>query len=229
MSLGLLWSLLNPIVMIGILSFVFTTIFTNPQPNFTLYILCGIVPLNFFSLAWQTATTSLIENSNLIKRVAIHREVVPLSVVLSHLPHLFLQLMLVMTLVIYFGLSVNVNWFWLPVIWGLEIAFVLGLSLLTSGVNVFVRDTRYIVESINLILFWFVPVFYSFDMVPPAYRDLYEWNPVAAVVMATRKVIIDGQAPPAAVMLKLGAVTVASLVFGEFAFHRLKSRFYQYL
>jgi ABC-type polysaccharide/polyol phosphate export permease len=229
MSLGIFWSLLNPLIMVVLFSFLFTQIFRSSIPHFSLYILCGVIPFNFFSAAWLGATTSLMDNAGLIKKVPVPREVIPVTTVLGNLVHLGIQFLLILAAVLYEGLSVNVHWLWLIVIWGLELVFIFGIALATSSLNVLVRDVRYVVESINLILFWLVPIFYSFEMVPMKYKDLYQYNPVAALVLASRKVILDGQAPPLNLMLKLASVAIVSLVIGESLFRYLKPRFYRYL
>ena len=82
MSLGIFWSVLNPMVMIVLLTFIFTQVFVSKTPNYPMVILTGLIPFNFFSLAWSSSTTSLIDNSSLFKRIPIRTEMIPIAVVL---------------------------------------------------------------------------------------------------------------------------------------------------
>ena len=128
-----------------------------------------------------------------------------------------------------FGGKPNRHWVWLPLLWGLEIVFVCGISLITASLNVFIRDIRYVVESINTVLFWLVPIVYSFAIVPPAYKELYQLNPVAAMVLAMRNILLDGVPPGTLLLIKLTGGSLTMLGIGVLVFRRLKPRFYDYL
>ncbi|MCX6624035.1 MAG: ABC transporter permease [Acidobacteria bacterium] len=230
MSLGVLWSLLNPLVMMGVLTFVFTKLFHNhSQHPFALFVLCAIVPYNFFTISWTYGTTSLVDNSNLIKRLSMPRELVPVSSVLANCLHLLIQIALLLVVTLAFGYRPNGAWMWLPVVWGLEVVFVCGLALFTAALNVYVRDMRYVVESSNTVLFWLVPIFYDFSVIPPQFKEIYEFNPLAALILALRKILLDGVSPSSMLLFKLTASSFAVLAIGYLVFQKLKRGFYDHL
>jgi ABC-type polysaccharide/polyol phosphate export permease len=106
---------------------------------------------------------------------------------------------------------------------------VCGLSLITSALNVYIRDMRYLVESANTVLFWLVPVVYSFAIIPANYRPIYQLNPLAALVMAMRDILMEGTRPVPSLLLKLTGVSIFMLAAGLVVFRRLKPRFSDHL
>jgi lipopolysaccharide transport system permease protein len=230
MSLGVMWSLINPIVMMGVLTFIFGRVFGGDRPPlFPLFVLCGLVPYNFFTLSLIGGTLSIVENAQLIKRVPVPREIIPVAVVLSTTVHILIQLALLILMAFVFGLTPSASWLWLPVIWIPYVAFVCGLSLGSSAVNVFVRDTRYLVESFNLVLFYLVPIFYSFSIIPARYAAVYQFNPVAAMVLAMRNILIDQKAPAPSLIFNLMIACIFTVGLGSLIFQSLKRRFYEHI
>ena len=228
MSLGMFWSLLNPLVTMTVLTVVFQKFLPNPTiRHFPLFFLCGLIPYNFFAIAWSTGTSSLSDNAHLIKRVPVPREIIPIATVLGNSLHLLIQIALLLTFALVETPGVNRYWAWLPLIWTMEVVLLCGLSLISSAANVYVRDTRYLVESFNAVLFWLVPIVYTFP--PPKYRAMFELNPVAALVMALRIILMDGKPPAASLLTNLSVGSVAVLALGWVLFRRLKPGFYDYL
>jgi lipopolysaccharide transport system permease protein len=230
MSLGVFWSLLNPLVMMAVLTFIFTRVFSGAgRPNFHVFVLCGIVPYNFFAVAWVSGTTSIYQSAGLVKKVILPREIVPVATVLANCIHFLIQIALLVTVILLAGYGVNQHWALLPVVFGLEVMFVCGLSLISSALDVYLRDIRYVVESANTVLFWLVPIFYSFESIPFRFHSLYQYNPIAAVVLACRNILMEGKAPPPTLLYKLLLVSTVSLAAGLVAFGRLKRKFADYL
>jgi len=229
MSLGVFWSLLNPLVMMGAITFVFTRIFTTSVPHFAVFLLCGLVPYNFFSIAWATGTSSLVDNAAFIKRLTVPREIIPVTAVLSNCVHLLIQIGLLFVILLVFGVTPNRHWVWLPLLWILEIVFVSGLAFITSTLNVFIRDTRYVVESANLVLMSLVPIFYDFSVIPVRYREVYQFNPLAALVLALRQILLHDTAPAGSLLAKFSISSFVALGLGILVFRRSKAVFYDYL
>ena len=136
---------------------------------------------------------------------------------------------LVLLMAFALGVGANAQWKWLPVIWIFFIGFVCGLGLLSAALDVYVRDLRYVVESANVVLFWLVPIWYGFEQIAPEFRTLYGYNPVAAMVLAMRRVMLDAQPPPASLLWNLAFSSAFMLVIGAGSFRLLKRRFYEYL
>jgi len=227
MSLGIFWSLVNPVIMMTVLTFVFTVLFPNTRENFPLFVLMGLLPYNFFTLAWTTATNSIVDNALILKKVPFLREWVPVSVVLGNALHYLIQLGLLLAACA-LTIGASWHWVWVPFVLVLQVVFVCGLSLLTAALDVYYRDVRYVVESAGLVLFWLVPIFYGFDQISSAYIWIYEYNPIAAVVLIMRRLLLYG-AGPGLTLWKLALVSAFTLAAGFFVFGRIKRNFSDYL
>jgi len=230
MSLGVLWSVLNPLVMLGILLIVFTVVYPQSgQPYFPISVLLGLVSYNFLTLCIPAATISVIENAPLVKKVAFPRQILPISVVLSQSIQVLVQFGLVAVFVLLFRVPLTAKLLLVPPIVVVLLLFVLGAGLLCSALSVVFRDTRYILESLLTVLFWLSPVFYPLSIVhekfPVWLFGIYILNPLAGCVEGLRRVILQGLYPDLASLVAATAVSLATFTFGFALFTRLQRRF----
>ena len=153
----------------------------------------------------------------------------PISTVLSYCLNLLILLGVLFVFTLASGYGVNRNWIWIPVLCVLFVIFVLGLALASAALDVYLRDMRYVVESANLVLFWMVPIVYAFDTIPPGFKEIYSLNPVAAMVMALRNILIQAMAPAPSLLWKLAFASFSTLAIGWILFRLLERRFYDHL
>lgn len=230
MSLGIFWSILNPLIMVLVLGFVFKFLFPSQSiKSYPVFILCGILPYNFFSMAWAAGTTSINSNSGLIKRVRLNRQIVPLSSVASNLLHFVIQIGLLLVFSLVEGFTPTADWLLIPLLITILVAAVAGAALLFGAFDVYFRDTRYVVESLCLVLFWLSPAFYSHTLIPEKFKLVYILNPIATVAIGMRSILMDGKAPPSEILLGGSAVSAALLVAGYLVFSRMQRRFAEHL
>lgn len=230
MSLGVAWSVLNPLVMLSILLIVFTVVYPQRgQAYFPVSVLIGLVSFNFVSLCIPAAANSIIEHAPLVKKVNFPRQILPISVVLSQSIQVLVQIGLIAIFVLAFRVPLTVKTLLAPLIVVILLTFVIGAGLLVSALNVVFRDTRYIVESLLTVLFWLSPVFYPLTIVhqkfPRWLFGLYILNPLAGCVEGLRRVILQNAYPDGVSLGVAGVVSVTTLVVGFTVFARIQRRF----
>ncbi|OQB25980.1 MAG: Teichoic acid translocation permease protein TagG [Chloroflexi bacterium ADurb.Bin180] len=234
--LGVLWSLVNPLAMMAVFTLVFTFMLpNNTTPNFPVFVLCGILPWNFFRDSLMGAIASIVNNAPLIKKVYFPREVLPISVILGNLVNFLLALIVLFVMILAFRMPLT-RWAWLlPVVIVTQVFFTAGLGLILSTANVFYRDTAMIMEVLILAWFFLTPVFYPIEVLPQqkmllgltldVRRLVYILNPMASLI-ATYRVILYNGAPPAwDFFLRTVATSVIILVVGYWFFLRYRQTF----
>jgi lipopolysaccharide transport system permease protein len=230
MSLGILWSIINPLVMLGVLIFIFTYVYPREgEQYFPIFVLLGLIAYNFLSLSVTVATSSVVDNAPLVKKVIFPRIILPLSVVFSQVIHFVIMCGLLVAFLIAFQVPWSLYMVWLPVVYAILLIAIIGLSLICSALNVYYRDVQYLVTSLLTVLFWFSPVFYSLtnahQNMPKLMYGIYLLNPLAGCIDATRKAVLL-QMHPDTVSLGIAAgVSVFLLVFGIALFQRIQGNF----
>jgi ABC-type polysaccharide/polyol phosphate export permease len=230
MSLGFLWSLLNPLVMLGVLVVVFSYIHPSRHAvNFPVFLLLGMVTYNYFSLCLPAATQSILDNAALVKKVTFPRELMPLSVVLSQGIHVLIQLALIGVFLAVFRIPPRATWFLVPCYFFVEFLFITGAALVCSALNVFYRDILYIVQSLLAVFFWLTPVFYDLPQVKlnlpyPLYK-VYLMNPLAGLIDAVRRAVLYGRGPDPESFGTAVAVALLTCLLGLKIFHARQAYF----
>ena len=205
--LGFIWSLLNPLLMMLVFWFVFTTLMpTSTYPDFPVFILVGLLPWNWCSAAVAGGTLSLVNNAHLIKKVYFPRELLPISVVLSNMINYLLALPVLFALILIMHPSyltslgprpiIGPALLWLPLVLVTQIVFLAGMTLFLSALNVFFRDTEVIIDVGLTAWFFLTPIVYSLEQLaknPDITSWMYRVNPMAALVGAYRKILYFGQ------------------------------------
>ncbi len=230
MALGLLWSLLNPLVMLGVLVFIFAYVFPNQNvEHFPVFVLLGLVTFNAFSLTLSFTTNCVVENASLVKKIIFPRILLPLSVILSQFIQIFIQWILVALFIVILRVPITLHYLWLVPIFFVQIAYMTGFSLICCTLNVYFRDVLYVVQSALTLLFWFTPVFYSLTMVhenlPRALYALYILNPMAGCVDGARKAVLNQCAPDTIAFSFSIGVALLSLLAGYGLFQRYSRNF----
>jgi ABC-2 type transport system permease protein len=191
--LGYLWSLMRPLLMFGVLYVVFTQVvrFGGDIPNYPVLLLLNIVCFNFFTEVTQTAVTSVLQRENLVRKMQFPRIVIPLSVVLTALLNLLVNLLAVFAFVLAYGVEPRWTWLLFPLALLPIVLTAAGVALLLSALYVRFRDVAPIWSVASTALFYGTPILYVIDKVPSGFRPLALANPIAASLEQMRAWVID--------------------------------------
>jgi ABC-2 type transport system permease protein len=198
--LGYVWSVLRPLLLFAVLLFVFTKIVRlgSGVPHYPELLLMNVVLFGFFSEATQTSVMSVVNQEGVVRKTQFPRLVIPLSVVMTSLFNLAVNLVVVLIFVVAFGVSPEWTWLLFPLIVVALFVFATAVSMLLSSLYVRFRDTAIIWSVFASALFYATPVIYPIEIVPDRYRDLIMLNPLTPLFEQARKWVIDPDAPGAA-------------------------------
>ncbi len=237
--LGFLWTLLNPLGMMLVFTAVFTWILPGRIERYPIFLLCGLLPWNFFSAGVMVGINSITGNANLVKKVYFPREVLPISSVLANLVNFLLGLLVLFAVLLAFRSPLS-PWLWLlPLVILIQTCFVLGIALVLSTVNVFYRDTNMIMDVVMLAWFFLTPVVYPVTALPETYplwgitlnvhRLMYILNPMASLIAAYRDLLYWGYRTDLDFLLRTAMTSLIVLLIGYRFFVHFRDRFGEWI
>lgn len=223
--LGMLWTVLNPLLNMVILNIVFSNIFSTNIHNFPVYVMIGNIIFYCNSDATNQGMNAVVWNASLIKKVYIPKYLFPLANVVSCLVNFgfsFIALLIVMifTGAPFYPILITA---WIPLCY--LIVFSFGLSLILCAFNVLFRDLQHIYGIFTTAWMYFSAIFYSVEILPVGLRSFIEWNPLYIYITFFRSVIMDGVFPSLEKNFICMAWSLTMLGVGLFTFYKMQDKF----
>lgn len=223
-TIGFLWSMLQPLLTMLVLTLVFSTIFRFEIPNYPVYALAGIMFWNFFSQSITASMNSLRGNAQLFTKVPVPKEVFPVATVIAGVINLLLAMIPLLAILVVTGHPIRPAVLFLPVAILLAALFTLGAGLLLSPLAVFFHDIIEMVGVLLTLFMYLTPLFYPMDIVPERFLWAVRFNPIRSVLEVFRDPIYWGKIPPFSHLAVAIIITVLALVVGAVAFRKSSDR-----
>lgn len=221
--LGILWSFINPLLTTLIYSIIFSVLLRSTQEHYVVFVIIGVLPWTWFTTTMSMTNTYLI-NGGIIKKVYFPREIISISVVTSGLVNYLISCVIILAFLIFSGIGLSLNILYLPLILIVQYILQLGLFLIVSSIDVYVRDLEYIVNFFVQMLFYGTPILYSIEMF-----GKFEWilklNPLTTIIGSYRNIFYYKAAPNLEALGLVFLVSLAILSIGLLIFKKLEKGF----
>ncbi|MCL2889208.1 MAG: ABC transporter permease [Eggerthellaceae bacterium] len=228
-TLGVAWSVLNPLLMMIVMASVFSFVFKFQIDNFPLYLILGHTVFSFVSDATQSAMRSIVDSAPLIKKIRIEKMLFPISKVLFSLLSFCISLIAVVAVMIFLGVLPTVNLLFLPLLLIYLFIFSLGLGLLLAALSVFFRDVMHMWTVVILAWMYATPLFYPVSILEGWMMRVMSFNPLYYYVTYFREIALWGTAPGLIENLTCLCFALATLFLGILVFRRNEKKFILYV
>lgn len=227
--LGLLWTVLNPLLMMIVITIVFSTLFKQSIPNFPIYYLSGSLIFSFNSEATSNALYSIIGNSSLMKKVYIPKYLFPLSKIVSGLVNLGFSFAAMVIVMIVLNVDFKVTLLLLPLPIFYTFLFSTGLGLVLATATVFFRDIAHFYGVFVLAWTYFTPIFYPESILPPTAMSIMKLNPMYHFVSYARDLVLYGGFPGMKENLVCIVISLSMFLIGVYVFYKKQDKFVLYI
>lgn len=223
--LGFFWTFLNPALLMGTYTLIFSVYMRIQMENYTVFLMTGLLPWLWFSSSLLMGGTSVVEGGELLKKVFFPPQVLPAVSVVANLVNFLLSLPLLFGFLLLFGVRPGWTIVALVPIMTIQIVLTYGLTLLVSAVTVRYRDVTQLLGNVLTLWFFLSPVIYPAEQVPEALAPLLMLNPMAPLLMGYQVVLLDNRWPQASSLAIAAVVAVTAMIAGAAVFERLRWTF----
>ena len=229
--LGVLWSLLYPILTMAVMALVFSNIFkfSTPGVNYLVYLLTGLVMFNYFNEASNLAMSSVVANFGLINKIYIPKYIFPLSKCLFVGINFLLTLIPLYAIILITGTPLNIYHLLLPYAYICLFIFTLGMGLILSSVSVFLRDMFYIYGIVMTIWMYLTPIMYDINMISVQFQQFFKLNPLYHYINFARRIILYNEAPTPFTFAICAVTSLLTLLIGVIVFKKTQDKFIYYI
>ena len=227
--LGFLWSILNPLLMMLVITAVFSNMFKSDIEYFPVYYLCGYLIFNFVIEATNGALTSIVQSGYLIKKVYIPKYIFPLEKSSFALVNVLFSFVAVVIVILITGMPIKTTIFLIPIPIFLAFIFSTGLGLILASMNTFFRDMGHLYSVWTTAWMYLTPMFYPISIIPDNIKTVIYYNPLYYYVTYLRMLVIDGEIPEMEINVICICFSFLFLLIGLLIFKKNQDKFILYI
>lgn len=228
-ALGVLWTVLHPLLSMLVMTFIFSTLFRRNIDNFPIYLLCGQLMFGFINGAGRQSLNAILGNAGYIRSIYIPKYIFVLSKVIESFVDMLFSLSALFIVMLITGSNFSVYLIFLPVVFILAFMFALGLSFILATYGTFLRDLHHLYGIFSTLWMYLSAIFYPMTIVPAAYRFVFDINPMIHYISLMRSICHEGTMPSEKSLIIATCFSVLFLAFGISVFKSKEDKFFLYI
>lgn len=226
-KLGIVWSVLNPLLMMAVLSLIFSQMFDRSVDNYPIFYLCGYILWQLFTGATNAAMTTLVDNKNMLIKVRFPMDIFILSRVYTAFVNFLYSLIAFAAMICVFRVWPNWTLLFMPVIVFLLMIFALGIAFILATAYVFFGDVKHLYGVLLTLWMYMSAIFYPVDSLGEGIARVIRANPIFSYIDGLRFLVLEGTLPPATEVIQMAVWAVVMFVIGRCVFVRNRNRIMQ--
>lgn len=223
--LGYVWSLLNPLLMMTVMSLVFSYMFRFDIPNYPLYLICGQTLWSFFNESTNMAMHSILQNGALIRKIYIPKYVFPITRVVSSFVTMSFSLIAILIVMLVTRVPFSFTMLLIPVPLFFLLVFSMGIGMVLSALSVYFRDVVHLYGVLTMAWMYATPIFYPESALPEGFAEFLRFNPMHQFISFFRELVLYATVPAGEVWVSCIACSLVALVVGMWVFHKMQKNF----